>query len=136
MIRIINHKIDCFIRFLNGYLEVSKEIPDVNIHLLEESDTIEAPSGESSFGLFNTETNDIYIACGSEVMDNEQIIKTIAHEYMHVIQKYTEIKSSVSTIITNSIYDEDKADKFAEDVYRKFIKQYAEDKDFLKYILS
>ena len=109
MIKIINDMINDFIRFLDENYGIEQV---VYIHLVENCDYIETPNGETGIGLFDDETDNIYIACDWESMDNETILTTIAHEYKHFLQKYE-----------NDIYDEDEADKFANKVFEDYIKK-------------
>lgn len=56
--------------------------------------------------MFNRETNHCYVA--GEI-EEEQVLKTIAHEYKHYIQKCEGVD-----------FNEEKAEDFADYVYNKF----------------
>lgn len=77
---------------------------NVNIELCWGYDCIEAPDGNKGFGVFVPDTNTIYVA--TDVPEPEHtIIETIAHEYMHFIQKCAGIP-----------YDEEKAERFGKKI--------------------
>jgi hypothetical protein len=113
MIKIINDNIDDFIKYLNERYPIDKT---VYIHICEGFDTIEEPDTDNvAFGMFGNHNDNIYIAGD---IPEEQIFKTIAHEYKHFIQKYT-----------TSVYDEKEAEDFADKIYNEFtcdIRTYAE----------
>ena len=101
MIKIINDKIDQTLAYLEAF---HGRRESVYIHILEESDCVQAPNGEMGFGVFCVENQHIYIA--ADVPDPETTIpQTIAHEYMHFIQ-WCEGRP----------YDEEEADRFSEEV--------------------
>ena len=103
MIKIINDEIDDFLKFLES--DYCAKDP-FYIHICEGYDTIEDPNGGVAFGMFNRFTNHCYIA--SE-LEEEQLLKTIAHEYKHFIQK-----------CRNGEFNENEAEDYAELMYDKF----------------
>lgn len=104
MIKIINENISDFIEFLNN------EYPRDELfylHICEGHDSIQDPYTESfAFGMFGRENNECYVAGD---LETEQVLKTIAHEYKHFLQKYENIE-----------FNEKDAEDFAEDVYKQF----------------
>lgn len=101
------HKI---MRYLNkNYPRVNK----VYLCILEGYDSVEGPTGEKGFAVFDTITNRIYVP--SEVPEelkdesNEILVSSIAHEYMRFLQK-----------CDGKPYDEDEAEQFAEKVSKEF----------------
>lgn len=114
MLRIINDDIDDFLKFLDENYPVKQ---NVYIHICEGFDTIQEPNTENTaFGMFGNNNDNIYVA-GDIPM--EQILKTIAHEYKHFIQKYS-----------GQEYNEKEAEDFADRVYKEFncdIRKYQED---------
>lgn len=109
MIKIINDIINDFILFLNRNYGLEQT---VYIHVVENCDSIQTPDGGVGFGVFDNTTDNIYVACDYEFMDDRSILTTIAHEYKHFLQKYD-----------NEIYSEEDADSFAVKVYEEFIKK-------------
>ena len=114
MIKIISENVSDFIEFLNN------EYPRDELfylHICEGHDSIQDPYTErSGFGMFSKETNHCYVAGD---LEEEQVLKTIAHEYKHFLQKCDMID-----------FNEDDAEDFAENVYNKFvcdIRKFSED---------
>ena len=104
MIKIISDEINDFLEFLNT--EYPKD-EWFYIHIYEGHDSIQDPYTESiAFGMFNRETNHCYVA---GELETEQILKTIAHEYKHYMQKCDELS-----------FNEEDSEDFAEDVYKIF----------------
>ena len=69
-----------------------------------DADHIETPDGQKGFGVFDTDTDRIYIA--ADIPEPEEtLIETTAHEFMHYIQK-----------IKGKPYSEEEAEHFAETV--------------------
>ena len=67
-----------------------------------DADHIEAPDGRKGFGVFDTDTDHIYIA--ADIPEPEEtLIETTAHEFMHYIQN-----------IKGKPYSEEEAVHFAE----------------------
>ena len=104
MIKIINEEINDFIELLQK--EYYNDSP-FYLHICEGHDSIQDPYTESiAFGMFNRETNHCYVA---GELETEQILKTIAHEYKHYMQKCDELS-----------FNEEDAENFAEDIYKRF----------------
>lgn len=101
MIKIINNAIDNTIQYLDRFYGRKEK---VYIHILEESDAVQAPDGKMGFGVFCTENQHIYVA--ADIPEPEITVPhTIAHEYMHFLQ-WCEGRP----------YDEKEADEFAEHI--------------------
>lgn len=104
MIKIINDDVNDFINFLD------KEYPrdkTFYLHICEGHDSIQDPYTEGlGFGMFNRKTNHCYVAGD---LEEEQVLKTIAHEYKHFLQKYDMLD-----------FNEEDAEDFAEMIYNKF----------------
>lgn len=104
MIKIINDDIDDFLKFLNKKHPLKQ---NVYIHICEGFDTIQEPDTTNvAFGMFGNNSDNIYVAGD---IPNEQILKTIAHEYKHFMQKYS-----------NEDYNEIDAEDFADKVYNEY----------------
>ena len=105
MIKIISENVSDFIEFLNN------EYPRDELfylHICEGHDSIQDPHTERlGFGMFSKETNHCYVAGD---LEEEQVLKTIAHEYKHFLQKCDMID-----------FNEDDAEDFAEMMYNKFM---------------
>ena len=99
MIKIISKNIDALLQHLNQNYDTGQ---NVTIHILEESDSVQAPNGEIGFGVYIPENAEIYVAAE---LPEEITLSTIAHEYKHFIQ-FSEGKD----------FDEDEAEKFAEEI--------------------
>lgn len=80
MIKISNEVINSTIEYLNENYNVDEE---VFIKIAEGYDVIEAPNGERGFGVYDPETRTIYVPTE---MEDEELIRTIAHEYRHFMQ--------------------------------------------------
>lgn len=105
MIKIISDEINDFLEFLQN--EYSNDAP-FYLHICEGHDSIQDPYTEGlAFGMLNRETNHCYVA--GEI-EEEQVLKTIAHEYKHYIQKCEGIN-----------FDEEEAEDFADYMYDKFV---------------
>lgn len=105
MIKIISDEINNFIELLQT--EYSNEAP-FYLHICEDCDSVQDPYTEKlAFGMFNRKTNHCYVAGD---LEEEQVLKTIAHEYKHYIQKCSSVE-----------FDEDDAENFADYMYDKFI---------------
>lgn len=105
MIKIINDEINDFIEFLNS--EYPKD-ESFYLHICEGHDSIQDPYTDSlAFGMFGRQNDECYVAGD---LETEQILKTIAHEYKHFLQKYDNVE-----------FKEEEAENFAEDVYKRFI---------------
>ena len=104
MIKVINDDIDDFLKFLDEKYPVTQK---VYIHICEGFDTIQEPDTENvAFGMFGNESDHIYVAGDIQI---EQILKTVAHEYKHFLQKYS-----------SESYSENEAENFADKVYKEF----------------
>lgn len=104
MIKIINENISDFIEFLNN--EYQRE-ECFYLHICEGHDSIQDPYTENlAFGMFNRETNHCYVAGD---LEEEQVLKTIAHEYKHFLQK-----------CDGGSFDEEDAENFADLMYDRF----------------
>lgn len=105
MIKIINDDVNDFINFLD------KEYPrdeTFYLHICEGHDSIQDPyTEELGFGMFGRENNECYVAGDLEI---EQVLKTIAHEYKHFIQKYDGVE-----------FNEEDAENFADETYKRFV---------------
>ena len=76
----------------------------VCIHIHEDSTCVESPDGEMGFAVFDTEKQSIHVA--ADIPDAEiNVPAMIAHEYMHFLQW-----------CDGREYDEEEADRFAEQV--------------------
>ena len=99
MIKIISDEINDFLELLQN--EYSNDAP-FYLHICEGCDSIQNPCTEGlAFGMFNRETNHCYVA---GELEEEQVLKTIAHEYKHYVQKCEEIDFkciSTSSILLN-----------------------------------
>lgn len=105
MIKIINDDINDFLRFLDENYPIEQ---NVYIHICEGFDTIQEPNTENvAFGMFGNNNDHIYVAGN---IPKEQILKTIAHEFKHFVQKYS-----------NQEYNESDAENFADKIYKEFI---------------
>ena len=105
MIKIINENVNDFIELLQK--EYSNDAP-FYLHICEDCDSIQDPYTERlGFGMFSKETNHCYVAGD---LEEEQVLKTIAHEYKHFLQKCNMID-----------FNEDDAEDFAEMMYNKFV---------------
>ncbi len=104
MIKIISEEIDDFICLLEMEYVTDESF---YLHICEGHDTIEDPeTGKVAFGMFGIHNNHCYVAGDLPL---EQLLKTIAHEYMHFIQKWEE-----------KDINEDEAEDFADLMYNKF----------------
>ena len=104
MIKIISDEINDFLEFLNSSYQSDESF---YLHICEGHDSIQDPYTKNlAFGMFNRETNHCYVAGN---LEEEQVIKTIAHEYKHFLQKCEEIE-----------FNEEDAENFAEDIYKIF----------------
>ena len=105
MIKIINDEINDFIDFLNNEYQRNESF---YLHMCEGHDSIQDPYTENlAFGMFNRETNHCYVAGN---LEEEQVLKTIAHEYKHFLQKCIDVD-----------FDEEEAENFADYVYNRFV---------------
>lgn len=85
-------------------LEGPEDRYGVDVIIAFDADHIEAPDGQKGFGVFDTDTDRIYIA--ADIPEPEEtLIETTAHEFMHYIQK-----------IKGKPYSEEEAEHFAETV--------------------
>lgn len=104
MIKIISKEIDDFINLLEEEYVTDDEF---YLHICEGCDTIEDPeTGDVAFGMFGMHNNHCYVAGDLPI---EQILKTIAHEYMHFIQK-----------VESRETDEEEAESYADLMYKKY----------------
>jgi Zn-dependent peptidase ImmA (M78 family) len=114
MIKIISDEINDLLEFLNA--EYPKD-ELFYLHICEGHDSIQDPYTEGlGFGMFNKETNHCYVAGD---LEEEQVLKTIAHEYKHFLQKYDEVE-----------FNEKEAEDFSDEIYKRFtceIRQTVED---------
>lgn len=79
MIRISNKIIDKTIKYLNDNYPTKE---DVYIRIAEGFEVVSDPiTGECGFGALNTEYKIIFIP---SIMENNELIRTIAHEYRHL----------------------------------------------------
>jgi Zn-dependent peptidase ImmA (M78 family) len=105
MIKIINENINNFITYLNNNYSIDQT---AYVHICEGFDTIQEPETDNvAFGMFGNYNDHIYIAGD---MPEEQVLKTIAHEYKHFIQKYSD-----------AAFDENEAENFADMIYQEFM---------------
>lgn len=94
-----------------NYLKDNYPIKEkLTVHVVAGYDTIETPTGKG-FGVFIPETLEIYIA-GEMPEKEENLIKTLAHEFKHFLQHREE-----------KPFDEAEADAFAEEIYKKIKRQ-------------
>lgn len=104
MIKLISDEIDEFLQLLDMEYYTDESF---YLHIAEDCDSIEDPTNnELAFGMFGNHNNHCYIAGNLEL---EQVLKSIAHEYMHFIQKDKGLE-----------YNEEDAENFAELMYDKF----------------
>ena len=83
-------------------LEEPEDRYGVDVIIAFDADHIEAPDGQKGFGVFDTNTDRIYIA--ADIPEPEEtLIETTAHEFMHYVQK-----------IKRKPYSEEEAERFAE----------------------
>jgi len=104
MIKIISDEINDLLEFLNA--EYPKD-ESFYLHICEGHDSIQDPYTEGiAFGMFGRENDECYVAGDLGI---EQVLKTIAHEYKHFLQKYDDME-----------FNEKDAEDFAEDIYKRF----------------
>ena len=104
VIVIANDNIDRTLQHLEEYYPRKQK---VFLHILEESDAVEAPNGEMGFGVFDTTHQSIYIA--ADIPEPEiNVPWIIAHEYKHYLQW-----------CDDKPYDENEADLFADMVMKE-----------------
>lgn len=90
-------------RYLDKYYPRKEK---VYLRILEGYDCIETPNGEMGFAVFDTDSNCIYVP--GEVPEEAKdmaaavLITSVAHEYMHFMQK-----------CDGKPYDEDEANDFS-----------------------
>lgn len=94
----------------NAFPKIIEDLEDpedrygVDVIIAFDADHIEAPDGQKGFGVFDADTDRIYIA--ADIPEPEEtLIETTAHEFMHYIQK-----------IKGKPYSEEEAEHFAETV--------------------
>lgn len=94
----------------NAFPKIIEDLEDpedrysVDVIIAFDADHIEAPDGQKGFGVFDTDTDRIYIA--ADIPEPEEtLIETTGHEFMHYIQK-----------IKGKPYSEEEAEHFAETV--------------------
>lgn len=105
MIKIISDELNDFLEFLNA--EYPKD-ESFYLHICEGHDSIQDPYTEGiAFGMFGRENDECYVAGDLGI---EQVLKTIAHEYKHFLQKYDSLN-----------FDEDDAEIFANLIYNRFV---------------
>lgn len=92
----------------NAFPKIIEDLEDpedrygVDVIIAFDADHIEAPDGQKGFGVFDTDTDCIYIA--ADIPEPEEtLIETTAHEFMHYIQK-----------IKGKPYSEEEEERFAE----------------------
>ena len=92
----------------NAFPKIIEDIEDpedrygVDVIIAFDANHIEAPDGQKGFGVFDTDTDRIYIA--ADIPEPEEtLIETTAHEFMHYIQKSK-----------GKPYSEEEAEHFAE----------------------
>lgn len=103
MIKVSNKTIDKTITYLNDNYPIDK---DVYIKIAEGFDVVEDPdTGERGFGAFDVEHRIIFIA---SVMEKEELVRTLAHEYRHAMQYFN-----------SDDFDEDDAEGFADKVLKE-----------------
>lgn len=103
MLEIASEGILRTIIYLNRYYP-RKET--VTVHIMEEYDTIEGPDGQKGFGVYVPETKEIFLA-GDIPEKEDNIIKTLAHEYRHFLQH-----------CCGEPFNEQQAETFAEEIYK------------------
>lgn len=94
----------------NAFSKIIEDLEDpedrygVDVIIAFDADHIETPDGQKGFGVFDTDTDSIYIA--ADIPEPEEtLIETTAHEFMHYIQK-----------IKGKPYSEEEAEHFTETV--------------------
>lgn len=94
----------------NAFPKIIEDLKDpedrygVDVIIAFDADHIETEDGQKGFGVFDTDTDRIYIA--ADIPEPEEtLIETTAHEFMHYIQK-----------IKGKPYSEEEAEHFAESV--------------------
>lgn len=88
----------------------------VDVIIAFDADHIEAPDGQKGFGVFDADTDRIYLA--ADIPEPEEtLIETTAHEFMHYIQK-----------IKGLPYSEEEAEHFAEFARNQVKRQIIEEK--------
>lgn len=92
----------------NAFPKIIEDLEDpedrygVDVIIAFDADHIEAPDGQKGFGVFDADTDRIYLA--ADIPEPEEtLIETTAHEFMHYIQK-----------IKGLPYLEEEAERFAE----------------------
>ena len=104
MIKIISDEINDFLEFLNAEYPRDESF---YLHICEGHDSIQDPYTKGiAFGMFGRENDECYVAGD---LETEQILKTIAHEYKHFLQKYN-----------GEDFNEEDSEDFAEDIYKIF----------------
>lgn len=102
MIKISNDTIDKTIR----YLDKNYPIDDIYIRIAEGFEVIEDPeTGECGFAAFHTEARIIFVA---SMMEPDELIRSIAHEYRHAMQ-----------LCNDEEFNEDDAEEFADKILRE-----------------
>lgn len=103
MIRISNKIIDKTIKYLNDNYPTKE---DVYIRIAEGFEVVSDPiTGECGFGALNTEYKIIFIP---SIMENNELIRTIAHEYRHFMQMCDGVD-----------FDENDAEEFADRIVKE-----------------
>lgn len=97
MIKFFNDEIRAFAEFISD-----PKIAPVALYVIPGYDTIQTPDGEFAFAVYSPKENRIIAAEGvSEELQGE-VLRHIAHEYYHHIQK-----------CSGDDFDEDEAENFA-----------------------
>ena len=84
-------------------IEDKRDKNEFIIHIMNDFDTIQAPTGETCFGCYLHGEYEAYVAGN---MSTGQLFHTIAHEYMHYLQD-----------IENKPFDEKEADDLGFSVF-------------------
>lgn len=103
MLKFSNKTIDKTIKYLNDNYPIKE---DVYIKIAEGFDVVEDPeTGERGFGAFHTEHKIIFVP---SIMEKDELIRTIAHEYKHAMQMFN-----------NEEFREDEANDFADKILKE-----------------
>ena len=107
MIKISNKIIDKTIKYLNDNYSTKE---DVYIKIAEGFEVVQDPTtGECGFGALDTKYK---IICIPSLMEEEELIRTIAHEYRHFMQM-------CDGATTEEDFDEDDAENFADMILKE-----------------
>lgn len=106
MIEIVSSYVNDAINYLN---ENYPRKPRVLVHIIEDCDTVQTKTG-IGFGVYVPESREIYLA--GDIPDrDENLVHNLSHEYMHFLQH-----------CDGKPFDEEEAERFAEEVTQKIMK--------------